>query len=188
MTTKHQTLQEIFLREIENKKINPELVPPQIGNYIYYRNILNPEDNLTIYRYPVSQIADEDRGKVPTKNLNGNEEVVWSLSDLTPMYDRFALQSDTIKKFIEKMVDIAAVQIHDPIYWFKIDKTESVAAIVFDTKRDGKNYEILIKDLKAKMMMPKVIISSNSDVAFDELRGVYYVVRDLNGRGRFLFL
>lgn len=78
---------------------------------------------------------------------------------------------------------MAAVQINDPIYWFKVDKTESVAALVFDTKFDGKNYEIVIKDLKAKMMMPKVIISSNSDVAFDQLRGVYYVVRDLSGRG-----
>ena len=164
-------------------KIYPEIVPIQINNYFYYRNILNPEDSLTIYRYPVSKVKVEDRGKSPSQRLQEYEEVIFSLSDLTPMYDRFALQNDTIKRFIEKIVDISAVQLHDPLYWIKINKTENIAAIVFDTRRDGKNFEIIIKDLNAKMIMPKVIISSTSDVAFDQLGGVYYVVRDLNGRG-----
>lgn len=184
MTLKHTFLQETFSREIENRSLIPEIVPIVVGSHMYYRNLLNAEDNFTIYRYPVAKVSEGERGRMPTKDLDKYEQRVFKLSDLTPYYDHFALRNEAIKDFVEKISELAAVQTYDPIHYFNINKTENYAAIIFDTQRDGKNFDIIVKDVLLDRLMPMIILNSTGSVAFDQLNGFYYVLRDLNGRGK----
>ena len=184
MSMKHMFLTETFIREFNSRQLSLELVPVQFGDYMYYRNIINMADNFTIYRYPASKIAEKDRAKIPTKDLDINEQVVFRLKDLTPFYDNYALRNQAIKEFVEKMSDLSVVQTHDPIHWFSTNKAGNYAAVVFDLHQDGKNYEVIVKDMVLGKIMPMIIRNSNGDLAFDQLNGFYYVLRDSNGRGK----
>lgn len=115
LTVKHKFLEQTFLKEISNREFNAHIVPVQIGSFVYYRNINNLADLLTLYRYPVNKIDQENRGKVPTKDLDLYEQVVFSIRDLTPYYDQFALKLEAIKNFVEKIADLASVPSYDPL-------------------------------------------------------------------------
>ena len=185
LSVKHYFLETAFGREIENRNFNPELIPIHSAKNMYYRNIDNIADNLTIYRYPLKHIKEEDRGKIPTKNLELYEERIFIVNDLTKLYDEYALKINAIKECIESINELIAFPTHNLIYWFETNISEDKAAIIFDINNDGKFYDILIKDLQTKCLLPIIVRNSNGDVAFDQLNGFYYVLRDLNGRGTF---
>ncbi|CAI2370259.1 unnamed protein product [Moneuplotes crassus] len=170
--------EEIFLREIENRQFNPKLVPIFYEKFCYYRNIDNPADNMTIYRYPADKITD--RGKIPTENLE-HEQRVFLLSDLTHLYDEYALKIPAIKEFIEELMKSLDEGNLSPLYWFNINHDENYAAIVFDTFGNGTTYDIVIKDLKLDKLLP-IIVRNSEGVVFDQFQGFYYPLKDAEGR------
>lgn len=158
---KHEMLEAVFIREIENRPHNPQLVPIHSGKHLYYRNINNIADNLTIYRYPASQIPPKERGKIPTKNLSENEEKIFSLKDITVLYDEYALRIKAVKEFTETLMETMELGRVNPLYWFTTNKEENYAAIIFDTYGEGEDYDIIVKDLILDKLMPIIVRNSN---------------------------
>lgn len=66
LTIKHSLLEKVFEREIESRQLKPEATPIHYNNYVYYRNIDNIADWLTLYRYPIDKIENNRKGKVKT--------------------------------------------------------------------------------------------------------------------------
>jgi hypothetical protein len=65
LTVKHNLLEKVFEREIDNRELKPDATPIHYNDYIYYRNIDNTADLLTLYRYPIDKIEENERkGKV----------------------------------------------------------------------------------------------------------------------------
>ena len=67
-------------REQEYYRYVPSLIPLRIDDHLYYRRIENMADSMTLYRFPVDQLAkwheladpnfiekDEGNGKLPTQ-------------------------------------------------------------------------------------------------------------------------
>lgn len=158
---KHEMLETVFIREIENRPHNPELVPIHSGNHLYYRNINNIADNLTIYRYPASLIAPDKRGEIPINNLSENEERIFTLQDISILYDEYALKISAVKEFVETLMETIELGRVNPLYWFTTNKEENYAAIIFDTYGEGDNYDVIIKDLLLDKLMPIIVRNSN---------------------------
>ena len=56
MLLKYDYLDKMMLREFEHYSQISKVEPIQIGEYIYYRRAENAADNLTLYRFPVSEL------------------------------------------------------------------------------------------------------------------------------------
>jgi hypothetical protein len=184
LSLKHNFLTETFIRELTSRSLVPHPVPSQVGPYLYYRNISNAADFLTVYRYPIDKVELKERMKVPTKELDLNEQVVFKIKDLVDLYDQYALRVSQIKEFVEKISDISVVANRYPIYWVGVQSKGRYVALVFDTDGNGKGYDIVVKDMKKGKMEPIVVCGTNGEVAFDRLDGFYYVLKDMNGRGK----
>lgn len=113
------------------------------------------------------------------------EEKIFKIGDLTELYDDYALKIRAVKEFIETINEFIVMPKYNLLHWFLMNKTENYAALVFNTINDGKNYDIIVKDILLGKMLPIIIRNSNSDIVFDQFSGFYYVLNDAEGRRRF---
>lgn len=118
-------------------------------------------------------------------DLERYEEKIFKIADLTELYDNYALKIRAVKEFIETINEFIVMPKHNLLHWFLMNKTDNYAALVFSTINDGKNYDILVKDVLLNKMLPIIIRNSNSDIVFDQFSGFYYVLNDAEGRRRF---
>ena len=176
LNVKQSFLQETFKREYQNRHRIADLIPTIKGDYMYYRNSTNPSDFLTLYRYPVKHVKQEDRGKIPTEDLDKYEQVVFSVKDLIHFYDNYALKNPEIKSFVENMNEIATIGGYDPYYWFTTNIKGDIGALVFDINKDG-TYHIILKDMKANILLPTLLSRTNGQIAFDSFDRMYYVIQ-----------
>jgi protease II len=57
MLGKYDLLEKHMLREFDHYQRNVSSVPPiRVDDYVYYRNLSNPADALTLYRFPVVEL------------------------------------------------------------------------------------------------------------------------------------
>ena len=181
-------------RELEFHQEISEAIPLKIGEHIYYRRTDNPADNLTLYRFPVDELErfeieygempylkepmdlsnDEEMWKYKQLEKEFPEEVVFSLNDIVTWYQQNSLQNETIKDFVEKVKNFVELQEHDPFHFFQINTIDNYCVIIFDTERNGKAYDIMIKDLETGQLMPTLIVNALDEVAFDGDLGIYY--------------
>ena len=49
---KNDLLTKMLWRELEYYQTVPHAIPILIDGYLYFRNILNPADSMTLYRHP----------------------------------------------------------------------------------------------------------------------------------------
>lgn len=59
--------------------------------------------------------------------------------------------------------------------------------LAFDTERNGKSFDLLVKDLDQDKLLPVLILNTDGQVAFDNLAGFYYTQVDAEGRGARIF-
>jgi hypothetical protein len=118
-------------------------------------------------------------------DLERYEERIFTIGDLTELYDDYALKIRAIKEFIETVNEFIVMPKHNILHWFTMNKTENYAALIFDTINDGKNYDVIIKDVLLNKMLPIIIRNSNGDIAFDQFSGFYYILNNAEGRRKF---
>ena len=57
MQLKADMLTKQLWRELDYYQLQPAIVPIRIDNYIYYRRMENVADALTLYRFPINELA-----------------------------------------------------------------------------------------------------------------------------------
>jgi len=73
------------------------------------------------------------------------------------------------------------MQDHQPLHSFQLNEIESeeygsakIAVLVFDTERNGKSFDLIIKDLETNQLLPVLILNTDGEIAFDKFAGFYY--------------
>jgi len=173
---RYDYLMKTMLREQEfYAPAENQVMPLSMGDYLYYRRINNPADSLSLYRYSLDLLEEDTDNPVDFSSppLPGkHEECVFSMADLVEFYSSFALRDERIKKFVERITEFVELGTHQPLHSFQV--SNDAAAIVFDTERNGKALDIIVKDLRINKLLPLLILNSDGEVAFDKLDGFYY--------------
>jgi len=73
------------------------------------------------------------------------------------------------------------------LHYFQISNQDNYCVLVFDTERNGKSFDIVIKDLSIGKLMPILILNAQDEVAFDNKSGFYYTQVDGDGKGKRVF-
>ena len=122
------------------------------------------------------------------------EEEIFTLKDLTRLYEKYARHDSRLKEFVEKITDFVRLQNHQPLHSAQINElvdteygTARIAVLLFDTDQNGQSYDILVKDLEQNELLPVLIVGTDGEVAFDKMAGFYYTQVDPNGRGARIF-
>ena len=109
------------------------------------------------------------------------EEEVFTLRDLTRLYEKYARHDSRIKEFVEKITEFVRLQSHQPLHSAQINElvdteygTARIAILVFDTEQNGQSFDILVKDLEQNELLPVLIVGTDGEVAFDKMAGFYY--------------
>lgn len=59
--------------------------------------------------------------------------------------------------------------------------------LIFDTERNGKSFDMIVKDLTTDTLMPVLLLNANDEVAFDGHHGFFYTQVDAEGVGKRVF-
>ena len=126
-------------------------------------------------------LSNKERLEANKRNEQFPEETVFSINDLANLYECFAAQDERIKNFVEKVVEFVKTQEHEPLHNFQLQElvdteygTARIAVLAFDTERNGKSFDLLVKDLDQDKLLPVLILNTDGQVAFDNLAGFYY--------------
>ena len=180
------------MRENEFYRPVPQVLPIKIGNYIYYRNINNQADALTLYRFPIDELQSRGftQGDIPFQKgdeVDFPEEESFNLKDLTLCYQDFTMLDERFKAFVEKLTDLTFVENTQTFHYFQINEEQQIAVLFFDTEQNGKTLDIIVKDLSIDRLLPVLILNTDGEVAFDKFSGFYYTQVDAQGRGYKIF-
>lgn len=107
MLAKYDLLDSQIQREMEHYRLNfGDAAPIKLGDHLYYRNVTNPADSLTLYRFPANELQrygikdgempflrepvdseDEEAMEIfREREKDWPEEVVFSFGDLIDYY------------------------------------------------------------------------------------------------------
>ena len=181
-------------------------VPIKIGEYIYYRRFTNPADSMTLYRFPVEELqrygltleetpylrapdSDDEDAVQKHKALEEEfpEEMIFELGDLVDFYRKYAIEDHRIKEFVERIKVFIEQMTHQPLHYFQICEKHNFCVMIFDTERNGKSFDIIIKDLNSNSILPALLLNAHDEVAFDDNQGIYYTQVDADGIGKKVF-
>ena len=161
---KNDLLTKMLWRELEYYQTVPHAIPILIDGYLYFRNILNPADSMTLYRHPAEGV--KDLGEVPI--ITDATEIIFSLNDIIKFYKNYALRDQRIKQFCEKITEMVKTGDHQSLFHsFQINKVDNefgkvnLAVIVIDTEQTGSSFDIVVKDLDQDVLMPVLILNSD---------------------------
>ena len=101
MLLKTDVLTKLMWREQEYYQPVGNLIPSVIDDYVYFRQLNNAADSLSLYRMSKTQV--EDIGEVPSDL--GKAETVFGVGDLVSLYEKYGKLDERIKEFCEKVTD-----------------------------------------------------------------------------------
>lgn len=108
MGKKAELTSQMLWRELDYYLPVYRALPILIDKHLYFRNIDNAADCLTLYRHPVHD--NTDLGENP--RITEETEVVFDLNDIISFYERYAEHDSRIKQFCEKITDRVKVGDH----------------------------------------------------------------------------
>jgi hypothetical protein len=96
------------------------------------------------------------------------EEQVFNFGDLVEFYKNFALKDERIKEFVERIKEYVEQMNHQPLHYFQLSQDDNYCVLIFDTERNGKSFDIIVKDLSINKLMPVIILNAQDEIAFDK--------------------